>query len=728
MILTRDLDTKKTRIETRTTSLTDSILESEIKGLGLKPTHTPSDTFRKYYLGDFDKGILPLLQTKEVNSFEDSNKQYKELLTIFQDRTSNNNHIRANISLEDQKLFDRMKNKIDKPNLYLQKLTYETETNEDIDKIIDSLKNQSSNSMFRTIHKNDDNSFSVYSSSFGLWDINGNKFFRQVEPEGNLKIKNNAHVRFLGDLNREMKDLSKTNFVINEDLNTLFSEKLINGMRVLSETQDGIRPSPIYRDYHLKKTLTEDDYKRFEIDQSVQEQDKKEKTHVNKKDTIKSEVTEEIKKNESKPHIQYELNKTHSKTIVEDNEILKQKDLMMKEYNETLLKELEKKQKIELEKLKLDIENSKIEVKEAKFQFYKALENGANFDEASDIVRSNKYSDITVQSVLQDVKAELLLSKNKDTKIDTIKQERDVYVEESKSLKSELGKLKAIIKDKDEELNSKVEQLKLKEEENEELNNKINTSNLIINKYKEILVSLKDEILELKSENKEMKEEYESIIKDNEEELSTLEKTIEENNNIISSLKSTIDEMTVDYSELETENERMSKIIQLKDMKIESLEKSEESLTISLTQKDNTISSLSETLQESTKEIKELRETLKSTVDEMTVDNGNLEVENENQSEIITQRDTTIDKLENDIEHFKENLGKPNINNEDFSKIIDTLKLDNDRMRKELEERKETEHDDEELILTDRVVPTLIRSEEEEDTSSSTSHKRHKKD
>jgi len=537
VILIRDLETKKTRIETEAISKSDLFLESEIQSFGLKPTTIPVNAFKKIYNGDFEKDIFPLYQTKQVNNFQNANQQYKELLTIFQDRSIENQPIREKIPNTIKKIFDGMKDKIYKPNLYLQKLTYKLEVGEDSDKIYNTLKNQDSNAMFKTLKINDDNTISVYSSTFGLWDINGNKYFKHIESGGKTTIRNTINVRKLDDLDRDLKDIRRTNFAIYEDANSLLKNKVIDGMRVLSETIHGERLSPVYRYYHLKENLTEEDRKQFEIDISVQEQVLKEKTHVGKKDTIRSEVRDVISQNEHKPHIQYYLHNAHKKAIIQESEILEKKELAIQQFESQRLEALMVKQKQELEKLKLDIQRSKIELPEAKEQFYKALKNGANFDEAIDMVKSNKYNEITIESVLQDVKSELILSKLKDVKIDTISTERDVYIADSRELKLQIYELKENLSQKIKTIEDKKSIIEIFKEKNKNLEKDALVSRELIQVYKDILISLKEELKELQKEHKESVEEYEEMLKNSEEEINSLSAIIKQNNETIKMLK-----------------------------------------------------------------------------------------------------------------------------------------------------------------------------------------------
>ncbi|SFQ00914.1 hypothetical protein, partial [Hydrogenimonas thermophila] len=488
--------------------------------------NTAADAISRYLNDKNDiEIILQNISTKEAKTKEDVLKQYNEIVQL----VKNDTEIQKLFSIDFQK---NLKNLRQINSLDLQKVTYQVEDNEKFDEIVEALKNQESGAILRAIEADKENKqITMYSSTYGLWSADNQLFFKQIEAlsKQQNKIRATYTLRKITNI-EEKQDFKKLNYAIFEDLKTLFEnnkiEKFYKSMQQLDNNWKDDNINYYIDAKFLKEDLSNEDFKEIETKKEALKNIKEQTTHTNKKSATKEELKATIAQNEKELHTTYTIDLNNVEQL---DEIKAEKENIIKSYEERILRELEERQKREFEELKLKIEMAQQEREKAKKTYLNSLKNGNTIIEAVKNLEANKYNDVVVNEVLEDVKSEILLSVKKDEIINTTKKELETT---TKKLKSTTKKLE--IAEQARETNYKNYLSELEKRKNTE--NVLRKSLETAEKLKNTIIVKNSEIADLKEEIQERDAEIESLnisIEELEADNSKLNNNIAELNNVI---------------------------------------------------------------------------------------------------------------------------------------------------------------------------------------------------
>ncbi len=325
------------------------------------------------------------------------------------------------LTIENRDFISRLKRVNIKPSFIdIQKHTYLAENGDEFHRALEALENLKSGALFKAIDANEKElMITTYSSRFAHSKIEDKTFFKIVEVVsiGGGIIRFSFTNRNITDPLIKTKELSKLNFLLHEEVKWLFDQGAIN--RFLKTRLDDFgrfeddHISYEVRAVHFKEKLSEEEIKKLEMSKSLEkrlkELDKKEaqKAHTNIK-----EMHAIIKDNSIAPRIKSEVEVNPS--IVKAKTIAKSQNDKIEEHYKNIIAQKEEEQKVELELLKAKIAEAKRQKDQAKKVFIKSLSNGMSIDEARQALLAQKFNDITVKTVLEDAKSEIILSLQKD--------------------------------------------------------------------------------------------------------------------------------------------------------------------------------------------------------------------------------------------------------------------------------------------------------------------------
>ncbi len=442
------------------------------------------------------------------------------------------------LTLENRDFISRLKRVSIKPSFIdIEKHTYIAESGDEFKRVYESLLNLKSGALFKAVEADEEKlMITTYSSRFVHGKIEDQVFFKMVEvlSIGGGIIRFNFTNRNLADPLIKTKDVAKLNYLLHEEVTWLFAQGAIN--RFLKTKLDDFgrfeddNSSFEVREIHFKSQLSDEEIEKLEkeksLEQRLKELDKKEaqKAHTNLQ-----EMNSIIKDNSIEPRIKSEIEVNPS--IVKAKEISKTQNEKIEEHYQKLIAKKEEEQRVELELLKLKIEETRRQKDQARKVFVKSLSNGMSIDEATQVLLAQKFNDITVKTVLEDAKHEIILSLQKDeiiaqttqnlkrtisdleitrknfqrseeirkTHFENFEKERKKRVEFQKSLEVafvDLERAKNIIMDRNLQIQDQKERLqessnfiKELESENDELTNSLLASQKEIEKLKKMVAN-----------------------------------------------------------------------------------------------------------------------------------------------------------------------------------------------------------------------------------------------
>ena len=310
----------------------------------------------------------------------------------------------------------------------VQKVTYKIEETEDYDKIAEELKTIESGALFRAIEFDKQNrTITEYTTRAGVWKVGDEFYLKMIEGRGGRNVRTQVSPRQVKNP-LAPAEADRINFPIFEDVSTLFKKELIEKFVPAVEKEDGS-----YKDghkvgkYHFAKELTEEDLQALKIKSAAEKSVKAEKSHKNKPQPSAEAVKATLKENEKEIHTVHEV----VIDAPQEAEIVEEKIDTIQAYAERLKRELEEKHKQEEEALKIKIEEALGDEREkAKKTLLISLGNGMTIPEAIDNLRAAKHNDILIQTVLEELKVDLLKSIEKDKIIDTKKAELERLTKE----------------------------------------------------------------------------------------------------------------------------------------------------------------------------------------------------------------------------------------------------------------------------------------------------------
>jgi len=367
-------------------------------------THTPADLFRRY---GFD-----VIEAERPDDVETAVHQYGDL----RDRLlADEEAMRA----VDQKFLIALKKAAAKfKKIYLEKTTYKLDPGENIDKVVETLKNMESNALFRAIDVDRENGIiTTYASREGIWDVDGEYQAKSAELRSAGVIRTDRALRSVRDPSKKI-DMRRANYPLFEETKALIESDAIKYSYASREQIDGSwrddSPAVYVTELHFKESLTEEDEKEIKAIKEAAEGVKEETTHVGKGQATKEAAEESIEENEKEIHTRHEpVEIVKDKEVIE--EIREEREDALKSYADRLFAELEERQKREREELRQKMQAALGEEREkAKQTLVTSLANGMTLLEAVDNLRAAKHNDILVQAVLEEVKTDMILAVKKD--------------------------------------------------------------------------------------------------------------------------------------------------------------------------------------------------------------------------------------------------------------------------------------------------------------------------
>lgn len=595
-------------------------------------THTPADFWRAHYNGDFDSEILPNVKTKEVKTLQDAVAQFNEIVHVF------SNHPDRYMKLD---LDEPIKRKILKPieKIELQKTTYEAAKDEDFKKIVDTFSSMQSGAPLRAIEVDEKNRrITVYAATYGLWNVNGEHFVKNSEAAS--RRENKVRMQFtLRDL-RHPENLTaepgRLDFQIFEDLNALFSAGAIEKLEKPTEQLDGSwKTDPQYTilPLHFKAELTEEELKSLETRAEAKKKVTEEVSHVGKGQATKEQTKETVERNEKEIHTTYDVEaaevpkkepETAKKELKEGEEaqapaeekklaenplvqIREQKEKAIHDFFVRQLKELEEKQRRELEEMKIKIEQAEADRNAAKVLYVRSLANGNTIEEGVEHLRAAKFNDVTIAAALEEVKADMLLAVEKDRII----EEKEKQAEK---LSSELERVGKKLEESERARKTNHERMLKEVEKRKEIEAKVGKLIEATEKLKSKIVSQSAEIRDLQEEVQEkdrtieeMERQLEQSEKEKEELRAKATQTFKEQKVEIEALKAKVAELEKKAESQSREIERKDEQIEEKDKMIGKAEEREKTLMSNLQEAQSQVKSFASILEEIRKENAELR-------------------------------------------------------------------------------------------------------------------------
>jgi hypothetical protein len=425
------------------------------------------------------------------------------------------------LTVENRDFISKLKRVNIKPSFAdIQKHTYLAESGEEFKRILDSLKSLKSGAIFKAIESNEKElMITTYSSRFAHSKIEDQTFFKMVEVVslGGGIIRFGFTNRTIGNALIKIKDFAKLNFFLHEEVKWLFEQGAIN--RFLKTRLDDFgrfeddNISNEVREIHFKDTLSDEEIEKLErsksLEQRLKELDKKEaqKAHTNVE-----EMHTIIKDNSIEPRIKSEIEVNPS--IAKAQTIAKSQNEKIEDHYKNLIAQKEAEQKAELELLKVKIEEARRQKDQAKKVFIKSLSNGMSIDEATQALLAQKFNNITVKTVLEDAKYEIILSLQKDEIIAQTTQNLKKTISDLELTRKNLQRSQEIRKTHfenfEKERNKRVEfqkSLEIALVDLERAKNIIMDRNVTIQDIKEQLQESENFIKELESENETLTKE-----------------------------------------------------------------------------------------------------------------------------------------------------------------------------------------------------------------------------
>ena len=247
---------------------------------------------------------------------------------------------------------------------FFQKVTYEIEEGENFDKVLNTLLNQKSYAILKLLYADKEKAqIRVYSSVFGLWNVEDNLFFKKIENKSKDIVRTQFTITKITDTNSLQKEINRTNFAVYEDLKALFETevieraykyKLMNGEWKADDTKFNITK------YHFHVIQSNES----ELDEKARDNLNSKKSRLNRDSVTQKNVRENIEKNPNKIHtVLKNINLEKFEDIKKNNlEKFKktQKDKLKEEF-ELKLKEMEL-EEIEAEKQKIECKKEYIKL------------------------------------------------------------------------------------------------------------------------------------------------------------------------------------------------------------------------------------------------------------------------------------------------------------------------------------------------------------------------------
>jgi hypothetical protein len=390
----------------------DSRNDKEILSLdeNIEVIQTPIDLFKKYNFPD--------------NIQIDTKFDRWDISTILYMYQDLRNHLLNNI--ECQKIVNQyflialQLSTANFEDINIQKITYKLDIDENIDDIVDTIKGIKSNALLRAIEYDKDNNTIVsYSSREGIWEIEGEFFAKAIEMRSIGAIRTDRALRSVREPTKFI-NRRRINYHLFEDTRELIENDIIKYSYCTRE-----QPDHSYRDdtktvyvtklHYKTEELTTEDLQELYIAVDVDKALIEETTHINKQQATLAQMNQSLENNKKEIHTKYNEIKVISNNSL-DKKLKEQKESVIAEYLRRLADELEEKQlreRAELEK-KISIAFDETHRQKVKQILINSLTSGMTLVEALENLKAAKYSNVIIQTVLEELKTDMILSVKKD--------------------------------------------------------------------------------------------------------------------------------------------------------------------------------------------------------------------------------------------------------------------------------------------------------------------------
>ena len=520
----------------------------------------------------------------------------------------------------------------------VQRVTYLIDDNEDYQAILNALKMQKTNALFRAVTEDENKrEITVYSSRFGIWKDPNNEFRAKLNTgaETNGQIRYTFTARGQRDINSLVNMKKGFNYAVYEDLENLFEKDLIQNV------------NGIITKSHLKIELSEDELKQVEIQEVAKKEVVKETSHTNSDNTKSNAKTSEMIKT-----IENNENEIISK---DDREIpTKKEDLLedleeeridlVNEFLTKQMKDLEEKQALEKALLQEKINSTIQQRAKIKQDAIILLQNGMSLQDMNLELQAKKYNDLQIKIINEELKKEIIDSVVKEKELKEVSKELTTYINKAETYKKSKDYFKSQFENMQRNLSEEQANHKITKFEYFNTLNLLENSTADFESQKQLLrVTIQD----LKDEKTNLQKNYDFIEAEIEEKIEVIhekEKSILLLENKVTQKEEIISEKNQTISEKIKVVEEQKETIKEKDSKIETLFEEKSNLKNQVFEAESEIKDLKEEIEKNRKETQAIIGSLKSKNDVLFKENAELKEQLANYQE-----------LKKELEQFKKN-------------------------------------------------------------------------
>ncbi len=513
----------------------------------------------------------------------------------------------------------------------VQRVTYLIDDNEDYQAILNALKMQKTNALFRAVTEDESKrEITVYSSRFGIWKDPNNEFRAKLNTgaETNGQIRYTFTARGQRDINSLVNMKKGFNYAVYEDLENLFEKDLIQNV------------NGIITKSHLKIELSEDELKQVEIQEVAKKEVVKETSHTNSDNTKSNAKTSEMIKT-----IENNENEIISK---DDREIPTKKEDLLEDLEEERIdlvneflvkqmKDLEEKQALEKAMLQEKINSTIQQRAKIKQDAIILLQNGMSLQDMNLELQAKKYNDLQIKIINEELKKEIIDSVVKEKELKAVSKELTTYINKAETYKKSKDYFKSQFENMQKNLSEEQANHKLTKLEYFNVTKMLENSTIEFESQKQLLLSANQD---LKEEKVNLQKEYDFIEAEIEEKIEDIhekEKSILLLENKVTQKDEIIDEKNKTITQKD-------ETIKIKDSKIETLFEEKTELKNQVFEAESEIKDLKEEIEKNRRETQAIIGSLKSKNDVLFKENAELKEQLANYQE-----------LKKELEQFKKN-------------------------------------------------------------------------
>lgn len=513
----------------------------------------------------------------------------------------------------------------------VQRVTYLIDDNEDYQAILNALKMQKTNALFRAVTEDESKrEITVYSSRFGIWKDPNNEFRAKLNTgaETNGQIRYTFTARGQRDINSLVNMKKGFNYAVYEDLENLFEKDLIQNV------------NGIITKSHLKIELSEDELKQVEIQEVAKKEVVKETSHTNSDNTKSNAKTSEMIKtieNNENEIISKDAREipTKKEDLLEDLE--EERIDLVNEFLVKQMKDLEEKQALEKALLQEKINSTIQQRAKIKQDAIILLQNGMSLQDMNLELQAKKYNDLQIKIINEELKKEIIDSVVKEKELKEVSKELTTYINKAETYKKSKDYFKSQFENMQKNLSEEQANHKLTKLEYFNVTKMLENSTIEFEAQKQLLLSANHD---LKEEKTNLQKEYDFIEAEIEEKIEVIHEK-EKNILLLENKVTQKDEIIDEKNKTITQKDETIKI---KDSKIETLFEEKTELKNQVFEAESEIKDLKEEIEKNRRETQAIIGSLKSKNDVLFKENAELKEQLANYQE-----------LKKELEQFKKN-------------------------------------------------------------------------